>query len=184
MNVLVACEFSGVVRDAFVRRGHKATSCDILPSETPGAHYHGNVMDILQLRDCGGYDLMIAFPHAPIYVYLVQDGLQKTERTGRGTGLCPTAHGCPNAKNRDRKSNRVISTRIRKPDQIIQPWQFGHGETKSTCLWLKNLPRLVPTDVVSGRSLRIHYMSPGPERAKNRSRTYTGIAKAMAEQWG
>lgn len=180
MRVLVACEFSGIVRDAFAERGHYAVSCDLLPTEKPGKHYQGDVRDILT----GTWDLMIAHPPC---TYLARSGarwwperLQEQREAIEFVQLLMDANIL-----RIAIENPIgkLSTAIRKPDQIIQPWQFGHGETKATCLWLKNLPPLIPTDVVDGREAKIHRMQPGPERWRERSRTYTGIAKAMAEQW-
>lgn len=184
MKVLVACEFSGVVRDAFLRLGHDAISCDLEPTETPGPHYLGDVRNLLH----GWYDLVIAHPPC---TYLASSGLHWNKRVPGRAQLTEDALDFVrlllNAKSPHiALENPVgcISTRIRKPDQIIQPWQFGHGETKATCLWLKNLPPLQPTNIVEGRANRVHRMSPGPERWKERSRTYAGIAQAMAEQWG
>lgn len=184
MRVLVACEFSGVVRDAFRALGHDAMSCDLLPSESAGPHYCGDVLDVLRACD---WDLMIAHPpcthlavsgarhFAAKRASGVQDEALDFVRALLGANIPRIA--CENPVS-------IISSRIRKPDQIIQPWQFGHGETKATCLWLKNLPPLVPTDIVSGRVQRVHRMPPGPDRWKERSRTFRGIAAAMAHQWG
>lgn len=181
MKVLVACEFSGVVRDAFIAHGHEATSCDLLPSDRLGPHYQGDVFDIITNE----YDLMIAHPPC---TYLAVSGArwfkerQQEQKAAlafvQALLLAPIHFICLE------NPVSVISSKIRKPDQIIQPWQFGHGETKTTCLWLKNLPRLVPTNVVSGRLAVIHRMSPSPNRSKLRSVTYKGIAEAMAKQWG
>ena len=182
MNVLVACEFSGVVRDAFARRGHDAWSCDLLPSESPGQHIVG---DALQALRAMLWDLLIAHPPC---TYLAVSGArwfagrrqQQEDALAFVRALMDASVGRIAIEN----PVSVISSRIRKPDQIIQPWQFGHGETKATCLWLKGLPKLVPTDIVDGRTARVHRASPGPDRWKERSRTMTGIAEAMAEQWG
>lgn len=184
MKVLVACEFSGVVRDAFINNGHDAISCDILPSERSGPHIIGDVISLLDET----WDIMIAHPPC---TYLCNSGVRWLhEIPGREElmeaaseffykfikcdidKVCienpiPHKYGCLPAYN-----------------QIIHPWMFGHGETKATCLWLKGLPLLEPANVVKGREPRVHYESPGPERQKNRSRTFTGIASAMAEQWG
>ena len=181
MRVLVACEFSGVVRDAFVTLGHDVWSCDILPSERPGNHLQENVRDVL----CDGWDLMIAHPPC---THLAVSGARwfAKKRLEQFVALefveALLAAPIPHIALENPVS--IISTRIRKPDQIIQPWQFGHGEIKATCLWLKGLPALVPTHIVSGRHPRVHTASPGPNRWKERSRTLPGIAKAMAEQWG
>lgn len=182
MRVLVACEYSGVVREAFRRLGHDALSCDLLPTELPGPHYEGDVFDILD----AGWDLLIAHPPctdlavsgARHFAAKVADG-----RQGRSLEFVRRLLDAPAARIALENPVSIISSRIRKPDQIIQPWQFGHGETKATCLWLKNLPKLRATNIVEGRADRIHKMSPGPNRWKERSRTYQGIAEAMAEQW-
>jgi hypothetical protein len=183
MNVLVACEFSGIVRDAFTARGHFAMSADLLPSERPGPHWQGDVMALL---DVGfPWDLMIAHPPC---THLAVSGARwfKEKQHEQAEALEFVAQllgaGIPRIALENPVS--VISSRIRKPDQVIQPYQFGHGETKATCLWLKNLPPLVPTNVVAGREPRVHHASPGPDRWKERSRTLQGIADAMADQWG
>ena len=181
MNVLVACEFSGMVRDAFRKRGHQAMSCDLLPSETIGDHYTGDVRDLFGI----GFDLMIAHPPC---THLSVSGARwfKDKRREQLEALqfVSDLMGAPYERIALENPISIISSRIRKPDQIIQPWQFGHGETKATCLWLKNLPRLVPTKIVDGREARVHKASPGPDRWKERSRTLQGIADAMADQWG
>jgi len=181
MRVLVACEFSGVVRDAFIRRGHKAMSCDLLPTESPGPHYQGDVMDIID----DGWDMMIAHPPC---THLAVSGARwfkdKKQEQEAAIEFVRMLMGAPIEKICIENPVSIISSRIRKPDQIIQPWQFGHGETKATCLWLKNLPKLEPTNIVSGREARVHMMPPGPDRWKLRSVTFQGIADAMADQWG
>lgn len=181
LKVLVACEYSGTVRDAFIRQGYDATSCDLLPSETPGPHYQGDVRDILE-KD---WDLMIAHPPC---TYLAVSGARwwGSRRAEQTEALDFVELLMSTDIPRWALENPVsrISTAIRKPDQIIQPWQFGHGETKTTCLWLGGLPKLLPTDVVDGREARVHRMPPGPNRWKERSRTFAGIAEAMAKQWG
>ena len=182
MRVLVACEYSGRVRDAFRALGHQAWSCDLLPSETPSPyHLQGDVREWLD----GDWDLMIAHPPC---THLAVSGSRwfKDKREEQEEALGFVRYLMERDVPRIAIENpvSVISTRIRKPDQIIQPWQFGHGETKATCLWLKNLPPLVPTNIVKGRENRVHRMSPGPNRWKERSRTYQGIADAMASQWG
>lgn len=183
LRVLIACEFSGIVRDAFTRRGHDAVSCDLIPSETPGNHYQGDVMDIIN----DGWDMMIAFPPC---TYLASSGARWwKDRKQEQSDALEFVRRLLNAPiERIALENPIgrISTRIRRPDQIIQPWQYGHGETKATCLWLKNLPLLRPTFIVDGRLPRVHWASgwmPAEERRKYRSRTYPGIADAMAEQW-
>jgi len=181
MRVLVACEFSGVVRDAFTARGHYALSCDLLPSERPGEHILGDVRDILS----DGWDMMIAHPPC---THLAVSGARwfkyKQQEQQEALEFVKELMAAPIPKICIENPISIISTRIRKPDQIIHPWQFGHGETKATCLWLKNLPKLIPTDIVDGREQRIHNMPPGPDRWRERSRTFPGIARAMAKQWG
>ena len=182
MKVLIACEFSGIVREAFADRGHNAVSCDFLPSEiTSGSHYRGDVRHILN----NNWDLMIAHPPC---TYLSVSGArwfkERREEQREALEFVKLLLNAPIKKIALENPIGVISTKIRKPDQIIQPWQFGHGETKATCLWLKNLPPLKPTNIVSGRQARVHKETPSPDRWKNRSRFYVGIAEAMAEQWG
>lgn len=181
MKVLVACEYSGAVRDAFLARGHEAMSCDLLPTEKPGPHYQGDVCDILGR----GWDLLIAHPPC---THLAVSGARwfKHKQTEQAAALAfvRLLLNAPIPRIALENPVSIISSRFRKPDQIIQPWQFGHGETKATCLWLKGLPLLIPTNIVDGREARIHKMSPGPDRWKERSRTYQGIADAMASQWG
>ena len=181
MRVLVACEFSGVVREAFRLRGHEATSCDMLPTERPGPHYQGDVRDILD----DGWDLMIAHPPC---THLAVSGArwfgEKRTEQAEALDFVRLLMGAPIPMIAIENPISVISSRIRKPSQIIQPWQFGHGETKATCLWLKGLPLLVPSEIVEGRQARVHRMPPGPDRWKERSRTLPGIAAAMADQWG
>jgi hypothetical protein len=180
-KILIACEFSGIVREAFRLIGHTAVSSDILPSEIPGDHYQGDVRDILN----DGWDLMIAHPPC---THLCVSGARwfknKIEEQKEALVFVQELMNAPIPKIAIENPVSIISSRIRNPDQIIQPWQFGHGETKSTCLWLKNLPKLQPTNIVDGRVAKVHRMPPGPERWKERSRTYPGIADAMAQQWG
>jgi site-specific DNA-cytosine methylase len=182
---LVACEFSGVVRDAFRRTGHWALSCDLLPSETPGEHYQGDVRDIFRFVESYEFDLMIAHPPC---THLAVSGARwfkdKQQEQAEALDFVRELLNAPIPRIALENPVSIISSRIRKPDQIVQPWMFGHGETKATCLWLKNLPPLVPTDVVDGREARVHHASPGPDRWKDRSRTLPGIAAAMADQWG
>lgn len=181
MRVLVACEFSGVVRDAFRQRGHDAVSCDLLPTEVAGPHIQGAVESVLD----EGWDLMIAFPPcthlASSGARWFKDKLPEQKLALRFILWLMTAN-IPRIAIENPIG--VISTQIRKPDQIVQPWQFGHGETKATCLWLKNLPLLKPTKIVAGRKPRVHHESPGPDRWKRRSITLPGFADAMATQWG
>lgn len=181
MQILVACEFSGQVREAFRSKGHDAWSCDLLPSEIPGPHILGDVREII----ANGWDLLIAHPPC---TYLAVSGarwfkarLQEQEVALEFVRLLLNA---PIERIALENPISVISSRVRKPDQIVQPWMFGHGETKATCLWLKNLPLLKAENIVNGRSPRVHHESPSPERWKNRSRTLPGIAQAMANQWG
>lgn len=180
MRVLIACEFSGVVREAFARRGHDAWSCDLLPTEIPGKHFQCGVEYVLD----EGWDLIIAHPPC---TFLAVSGARwwKGREPQQRDAITFARQFSPYAE-RVAVENPigVLSTVWRKPDQIIQPWQFGHGEVKATCLWLKGLPKLVPTKLVSGREARVHLMPPGPNRGKERSRTLAGIAEAMATQWG
>lgn len=181
MKVLVACEFSGIVREAFIKQGHNAWSCDLLPTEQPGNHIQGDVLDILDR----GWDLMIAHPPC---TYLASSGARwwkgREEKQREAILFVAMLANAPIERIAIENPIGKLSTSWKKPDQIIQPWMFGHGETKATCLWLKNLPVLVPTEIVMGREPRIHHESPSKNRWKNRSRTYTGIAEAMAYQWG
>ena len=185
MRVLVACEFSGIVREAFRARGHSAWSADLLDAED-GCHFHSKgdlLRKVPEFWD--GWDLMIAHPPC---THLAVSGARwfKEKRAEQADALAFVQFlmGVPIPRIAIENPVSVISTAIRRPDQIIQPWQFGHGETKATCLWLKNLPKLVPTKIVEGRTPRVHHASPGPDRWKERSRTLQGIADAMAEQWG
>lgn len=181
LKVLVACEYSGRVRDAFLSRGHDAVSCDLLDTEVAGPHYKRDVTDLLG----DGWDLMVAHPPC---THLAVSGARwfKEKRAEQEEALefVRLLLSAPIPMIALENPISIISSRIRKPDQIIQPWQFGHGETKATCLWLKNLPKLHPTNIVDGRENRVHRMSPGPNRWKERSRTFEGIAEAMADQWG
>jgi site-specific DNA-cytosine methylase len=152
-----------------------------LPSETPGPHYQGDVSMILT----DGWDLMIAHPPC---THLAVSGARwfkdKREEQAEALDFVRLLLAAPIPRIALENPVSIISSKIRKPDQIIQPWQFGHGETKATCLWLQGLPPLQPTDIVEGRTARVHRMPPGPDRWKERSRTYGGIAEAMAAQWG
>lgn len=195
LKVLVACEFSGVVRDAFIRAGHDATSVDLLPSESQfGPHTVGDALDSVY---SGRWDLMVAHPPC---TFLASSGARwwRTRGAQQRAALefVRSLLHAPIARIAIENPVGAISTAIRKPDQIIQPWQFGHPEWKTTCLWLKGLPKLMtaflvePDKTVGGGkrpgrvSSRIHRMSPGKDRQRERSRTYTGIAQAMAAQWG
>lgn len=177
----MACEFSGIVRDAFLARGHDAWSCDLLPTEQPGPHIQGDVFTALKEQ----WDLMIAFPPC---THLAVSGARwfkgKIQEQSAAIAFVCSLMAADVPRIAIENPIGILSTHIRKPDQIVQPWQFGHGEVKATCLWLKNLPLLKPTNIVEGRRARVHREPPSPERWKNRSRTYTGIAAAFAEQWG
>jgi len=188
MNVLVACEFSGIVRDAFASRGHNAVSCDLLPTERPGKHIQGDVLDAIDnnpFNNNEGWDLMVAHPPC---THLADSGARwfKEKQTEQAEALVFVKEllNAPIEKICLENPIGILSTKIRKPDQIIQPWQFGHGETKATCFWLKDLPCLKPTNIVIGREGKVWKEPPSPDRWKNRSRTYQGIADAMAKQWG
>lgn len=181
MRVLIACEFSGTVRKEFEALGHEAWSCDLLPTEIPGNHYQGDVRDILLEH----WDLMVAHPPC---THLAVSGArwfkEKQAEQAEALEFVRLLMNAPIEHIAIENPISIISSRIRKPDQIIQPWQFGHGETKATCLWLKGLPKLQPTNIVEGREQRVHKMPPSPDRWRERSRTFAGIAKAFALQWG
>jgi site-specific DNA-cytosine methylase len=182
MRVLVACEFSGVVREAFRRLGHDAWSCDLLAAEDGSSyHFQQDVRDVILM----GWDLLIAHPPC---THLAVSGARwfkdKQGEQADALDLVRRLLDCGVPRIAVENPVSIISSRIRKPDQIVHPWQFGHGETKATCLWLKNLPKLKPTQIVDGRVARVHREPPSPDRWKNRSRTYNGIAEAMADQWG
>ena len=183
MRVLIACEYSGRVRDAFLERGHDAMSCDLLPSEVDGPRYQGPVEDVLN----DGWDLMIA--HPPCTHLAVSGARYFAEKRADGRQQAALAFVQMLMDSSIDKwcienPVSIISSHIRKPDQIIQPWEYGHGEVKATCLWLHNLPKLKPTNCVEGREPKVHLMPPGPNRWKERSRTFQGIASAMSQQWG
>lgn len=183
MKVLIACEYSGAVRDAFIRGGHEAMSCDLLPTDAPGPHYTGDVRDVLDY----GWDLMIAHPPCTHLSVSGSRHFGPKRMDGRQQAAVSFVRLLSKAdipRIAIENPVSVLSSLWRKPDQIIQPWQFGHGETKATCLWLKGLPLLKPTNVVEGREARIHKMPPSADRGKLRSETYRGIAEAMADQWG
>lgn len=196
MRILVACEFSGVVRDAFIRKGHDAISCDLLPSESNlGLHYQGDVFDIID----DGWDMMIAHPPC---TYLSNSGVcWLHKQDGRFKKMAQGAsffgYLLNNIIEKVAVENPIphkyaVEIIGRKYDQIIQPWMFGHMEKKATCLWLRNLPKLKETNNVKEQTeklpkseqQRIHWTPPGPDRWKIRSKTFTGIAEAMADQWG
>lgn len=181
MKVLIACEFSGIVRDAFIAKGHDAISCDLLPTFSKGPHCRQDVKYLL----ADPWDLMIAHPPC---THLAVSGARwfkdKQKEQAEALDFVRLLLNADIPKIALENPISVISSKIRKPDQIIQPWQFGHGETKATCLWLKNLPLLKPTNIVEGREAKVHKMPPGPDRWMKRSLTYQGIADAMADQWG
>ena len=183
--MLVACEFSGVVRDAFRRRGHDAMSCDLLPSETPGPHHQGPVSNLLTQP----WDMVIAHPPC---TRLCNSGVRWLHERNLWDEMRAAAEFFLECLNANAPmvavENPVMHRHARAivgcgPDFTVQPWQFGHGEVKRTCFWTRGLPPLEPTNIVSGRAAKVHKASPGPERWKVRSRTYLGIAEAMAEQW-
>ena len=195
MRLLIACEYSGTVRDAFIRRGHDAMSCDLLPTDAPGPHYQGDVADIIN----DGWDMMIAHPPC---TYLSVSGMHWTARGLRDPQLTEDALAfvkflmdAPIERIAIENPISVISSRIRKPDQIINPWQFGHDASKRTCLWLKGLPLLMPTEIIEPRIVNgkkrwanqtdsgQNRLPPSEDRWKIRSETYEGIAQAMAKQW-
>ena len=190
MKVLVACEYSGTVRDAFIKAGHEAMSCDLLPTDVPGPHYQGNVLDLLDDE----WDLMIAHPPC---THLAVSGARwfkdKQNEQAEALNFVRLLLDAPIERIALENPVSVISSRIRKPDQIIQPWQYGHPEAKATCLWLKNLPLLNPTNVLEKPAIGYwqnqtpsgqNKLSPSKDRWKIRSATYKGIAEAMAQQWG
>ena len=186
MRVLVACEFSGIVREAFKAKGHEAFSCDFLPTEIPsGYHLQYDVKAVLHM----GWDLMIAFPPC---THLCVSGARyfkyKEKEQKEALDFVRLLLDAPIPRICLENPVGVISTKIRKPDQIIQPYEFGHEETKKTCFWLKNLPKLIPTKIMEVRNKNLtpsgqNKLGPSPTRAMDRSRTYQGIADAMAEQW-
>ena len=196
MKVLIACEYSGIVRDAFLARGHEAWSCDLLPSESdPARHIQGDALALLQ-QD---WDLLIAHPpctrlcnsgvrwlHVPppgIESEQIQAELEAGAALFSAFWNAPVKRRCIENPVMHKYAKGLIQN-YKQPAQSVQPWQFGHGEIKRTCFWLEGLPPLVPTNIVEGRTARVHLMPPGPDRCKERSRFYTGIAAAMAEQWG
>jgi len=179
-RILIACEYSGRVREAFRALGHDAWSCDLLPTEQPGNHIIGNVLELLEAE----WDLMIGHPPC---THLCISGARwfkfKQKEQRESIDFVMQMWNAPIQRICLENPIGILKHHIGKPTQIIQPWQFGHGETKATCLWLKGLPPLKPTNIVSGREPRIHWIGPGKNRSKERSRTYQGIADAMAEQW-
>ncbi len=182
MRVLVACEFSGRVRDAFTERGHDAVSCDFLPSETEGKHYQGDMFDLNFSR----FDLIIAHPPCTAICVSGNRYYSGTQERLDGASFISKIWSIPVDRLVIENPVGVINTLIPEMPvpEYIQPWQFGHGETKKTGLWLRGVSSLSPTDIVEGRKDRVHKMSPSAERSKLRSITYQGIADAMAHQWG
>jgi hypothetical protein len=202
MRILVACEFSGIVREAFGKRGHDTWSCDLLDTEMEGQHIKADIFTLFnplililngktgEMRQVnapyyGEFDMMVAHPPC---THLAVSGARwfkgKEKEQINAINFFMNLMDLPIKKICIENPISIMSTKYRKPDQIIQPWQFGHGETKATCLWLKGLPLLKPTNIVKGRENKVHRMPPTKDRWKNRSRTYQGIADAMAEQWG
>jgi len=183
LRVLIGCEYSGAVRDAFRAHGHDAMSCDLLPTDVPGPHYQGSVFDVIH------YPWDLAIFHPPC-THLSVSGARHFEakrldgRQQAAVSFFMTLAKADIPRIAIENPVCIMSSLWRKPDQTIQPWQYGHGETKATCLWLKNLPPLKPTDIVEGREARIHRLPPSPDRWKERSKTFPGIAEAMASQWG
>ena len=190
MRVLIACEYSGAVRDAFVKNGHDAMSCDLLPTDVPGNHHHGDVFDVIN----DGWDLMIAHPPC---THLAVSGARwfkdKVKEQAESLEFVRRLMDAPIDKIVIENPISIISSRIRKPEQIIQPWMFGHPEAKATCLWLKGLPTLSATDVLTKPECGYwsnqtpsgqNKLGPSKDRWKERSKTYQGIATAMANQWG
>ena len=181
LKILIGCEFSGIVREAFRKKGHEAWSCDIIPSDD-NSKYHIQD-DILNHLD-DNYDMLICFPPC---THLCSSGARwfkdKIPQQKEALEFIKKLLNCNIPKIALENPIGIISTRIKKPTQIIQPYEHGHGETKATCLWLKNLPKLKPTNIVNGREARIHNMPPTKDRSKLRSITYTGIAQAMSNQW-
>lgn len=180
MRALVACEYSGRVRDALRLCGVDAMSCDLLPTEVEGPHYQGDVRDVLY----DGWDLLIAHPPC---THLAVSGARwfkhKQKEQGEALDFVRLLLNAPIPRIALEQPISIVASRIAPTSQVIHPWQFGHGERKTTCLWLINLPHLVPTNIVEGREERVHRMAPGPDRWKERSRTFQGVADAMAEQW-
>jgi hypothetical protein len=185
VKVLVACEFSGTVRDAFIARGHDAMSCDLLPTEKPGPHYQGDLFDVIDYP----WDLAIFHPECTHLAvsgarHFAEKKMDGRQQSGVSFVMRIVRRSEHIPKIAIENPISILSSLWRKPDQVVQPWQFGHGETKATCLWLRGLPPLTPTNIVEGRSDRIHKMPPSADRWKLRSMTYQGIADAMADQWG
>ncbi len=180
-RILIACEFSGIVREAFRKRGFDAWSCDLLPTEILGPHLQADVLSII---NSGKWDLMIAHPPCTYTAVTGSRWYKDDPRRQEGVDFFMKLYNADIPHIAVEHPVSVVSGRFRKPDQYIQPWEFGHGETKKTGLWLKNLPKLKPTNIVNGRHPRVWLEPPSKDRWKNRSRTYQGVANAMADQWG
>lgn len=185
MRVLVGCEYSGVVRDAFIRGGHEAMSCDLLPTDAPGPHYQGDIFDVID------YPWDLAIFHPPCTHTAVSGARHFADKRVDGRQQAAVSFFMRLVRRSAHIPRRafeqpvsIISSLYRKPDQIIQPWMFGHGETKAICLWLFGLDPLEPTNVVDGREARVHRMPPSPNRWKERSKFFPGIADAMSDRWG
>ena len=185
MRVLIACEYSGIVRDAFAALGHEVLSCDLLETERPGPHYQGDVFDVIDFPwDLGIFHFPCTDSSVSGAKHFAAKKLDGRYYAGNSLWLKGWRRAGHIPKVCFEHPVSVIATLFRKPDQIIQPWQFGHGETKATCLWLRGLPKLAHSNIVDGRYAKTHLAPPSPDRGKLRSRTYEGIAKAMATQWG
>lgn len=191
MKVAVLCEYSGIVRDAFIAKGHDAISCDLLDTEAPGQHIKGDCLE----HDWSGYDLLICHPpctHLAVSGAAWFEAKRKDGRQQQGIDFFMALARLNCERIAIENPIGIMSNLWRKPDQIVQPWMFGHPESKATCLWLKGLPVLVETENVKdqydklpkNKQQRLHYLPPSKDRGKLRSLTYTGIANAMAEQWG
>jgi hypothetical protein len=197
LKILVACEYSGRIRDAFIKRGHDAISCDLLPTDSPGPHYQGDVLDIIS----DGFDLMVAHPNCQFLAvsgsrYLYNKDGSKNENRWKNRELALnfvlTLMNAPIPHIAIENPVSVISTQIRKPDQIVNPWQFGDSFSKKTCWWLENLPKLVPTNIVDPGEIRVFksgnrmakWMNDARGDWKTRSTTFPGMANAIADQWG
>jgi hypothetical protein len=185
MKVFVGGEYSGIIRDAFIRKGHEAVSCDFLDTEKAGPHYKGDLFDLID------YPWDLAIFHPPCTDTAVSGAKHFEQKKLDGRQYKSVAFFMQIVRRSEHIPRvciehpvSIMSSLWRKPDQVIQPWQFGHGETIATCLFLKGLPVLKPTKIVDGREPKVHFMPPGPERWKDRSRTYAGIGEAMADQWG
>jgi hypothetical protein len=184
MRVLIGCEFSGVIRDEFIALGHEAVSCDLEPTERPGPHYQGNVFDVLDYPwDLGIFHFPCTHTSVSGAKHFEAKRMDGRHYTGVSLFMLGWRAAAHIPKICFEHPISVMSSLFRPPDQIVQPWQFGHGQKKAMCLWLRGLPPLRPTQIVKGRGTRIFSCSETPNRWKERSRTYPGVAKAMAQQW-